>query len=159
MEDYEDGIDKDVNDIISQIKNQSKMVNDVETVYPELTPEGVEEFILSSSSKIITDILIAVDNAKTNVTTPDEMTAFARLTKAATSSIEMLQKRIIADNKNKTQKEVTKLNLEGKSSSPVGDTPNISFSRDEILEALMNKKEEEKEKVENGDDESVTVDI
>lgn len=140
MDDYDEDIDRELDDIISQIKNQNKEAFQEPTKYPELTKDGVDDFILTSTARLITDMLNAVDIAKRCVNTPEEMSAFATLAKSVASAIELLQKRVIADNKNKTQKEVTQMNIESKvSGAGQGNALELSFSREEILAAIMDK--------------------
>lgn len=144
MDNFDEDLDNEVNDIISQIKNQGNSVKNVETVYPELKPEDAESFILQELARLVTDISTVIDRAKEKVDTASEIEAFATLTKAKASAIEIFQKRIIADNKNKNQKEISKMALELKSGSEdSAPTGGIYLTREEIFQGLMNRVKEE----------------
>lgn len=146
----DDDLDYEVDNIINQIKNQNNSLKQVEKEYPKISPEDIDQFIIDNVVKIITDaskvISANMELAAHGGLTDKETEASATLLNAVNSSIEILQKRKIADNKNKTQKEVVQMNIDAKQSKEEeSNVPRLEMSRDELLKFLTSSKEEKKE--------------
>ena len=160
MNDYEDDdLDMEVNDIISQIKNQSRAINEPPVPKEPLNKEDMEDFILQNASSVIRDSVEMVDKLKSSVSAcaePDLVNAMASLLGATTRAIDSLTKLKIAEDKNKNQKEIAQLNLEGKKSGDDEDKKGFLISREEVIKALMNKKKDDEEPPEPT---PVTVDV
>lgn len=146
----EDDLDNEVDSIIDQLKNQNNSLRKVEKEYPNLKPEDVDDFIIKYASRMIVDASETLTEQMEIVKaggTPQDVEAAAAFLNAFNSTVEILQKRKIADNKNKTQKEVTQMNIEAKqiSDENKNDTPKALMSREELLRFLTGPKEEEEE--------------
>lgn len=133
----EDKIDAAVDDIIAQLKGETNKIKNVEVEYPDLQPEDVDKFIIDMASKLVTDAASVIQQAK-NAQTANEVIALSEIIKSTGSVLEILQKRKIADNKNKTSKELTQMNIEAKKELPDGGTQRegITFSREEIFKLI-----------------------
>ena len=88
-----DELDNAVQDIVAQLKSTAALVK----VEPEeeLTKDMLEEFIIKNSGKLIARTLTIVDNVQDYIqTAPDakDVAAFAELLKAASTSIDVLNK-------------------------------------------------------------------
>lgn len=141
--DEDDFLDEEVNDIISQIKNQSKILKKPENVIPELTKEGLEEFVIKNAAKTVHMSVEMMEQLKLEVMAGADsklIESVSELVKATTSAIDSLSKLKIADDKNKTQKEITQMNIDAKTSGKEDeDAPKLSFTRNDILKLLENK--------------------
>lgn len=146
--DYDDDeeLDNEVNDFISQIKNQSKNFKKEETEIPELNRENLEELLLKTASKVIAHSVEVMEKMKDDVIASADskmLEAYSAHTKSTTSALETLLKFKNAEDKIKAQKEITQMNIDAKVTKNEEDenTPNLTFTRNDILK-LLEKKEE-----------------
>jgi hypothetical protein len=133
-------LDFAVNDIISQLKNNTALSR----VEPEeeLNKEKLEEFIIKNSGKLITKTLGIVDDVQTYISSaPDakDVAALAELLKAASSSIEALNKVYTSIEKNKTVKEIKQMDIDSKEKINVQDNATYLLSRKEVMQELISK--------------------
>lgn len=143
-DDDDDSLDDEVNDIISQIKNQSKGLTNPEKKYPELTKEGLEEFVIVNAGKVVNNSLEMLDRLKSEVMAGADsklIESVSELVKATTSAIDSLSKLKIAEDKNKNQKEITQMNIDAKiTKDDDGDgVPKLALTRNEVLKLLTTK--------------------
>ena len=136
-------LDSAVNDIISQLKGTTALTK----VEPELEldKEKLEDFIIKNSGKLIVKTLDIVDDVKDYISSAPEakdVAAFAELLKAASSSIEALNKVYTSIEKNKTVKEVKQMDINSKEKLSTQDNMTYLLSRKEIMEELFKKEEE-----------------
>lgn len=145
FENDDEFLDEEVNDIISQIKNQSKNLKQPETVLPDLTKEGMEDFIITNAGKVVNHSLEMVEELKREVmagSDPKMIESVSELVKATTSAIDALSKLKISENKIKAQKEIAQMNIDSKvkKNDDEGDgTPKLTFTRNDILKLLEKK--------------------
>lgn len=146
--DYDDDeeLDNEVNDIISQIKNQSKNFKKEETEIPELNRENLEELLLKTASKVIAHSVEVMEKMKDDVIASADskmLEAYSAHTKSTTSALETLLKFKNAEDKIKAQKEIAQMNIDAKVTKNEEDenTPKLTFTRNDILK-LLEKKEE-----------------
>lgn len=146
--DYDDDeeLDNEVNDIISQIKNQSKNFKKEETEIPELNRENLEELLLKTASKVIAHSVEVMEKMKDDVIASADskmLEAYSAHTKSTTSALETLLKFKNAEDKIKAQKEIAQMNIDAKVTKADEDdgTPKLTFTRNDILK-LLEKKEE-----------------
>ncbi len=142
MDDYDYDLDAAANDIISQIKNQGKSLKAAEKAeYPELSKEEVDAFILTQASNVIRDSASVISSLKDDLmagATANDAIAFAEVLKSFTSAVEILNKRQIADEKNKTQKEIKVMDIDSKKEIASEDNQNrIMLSQNEIIKQML----------------------
>lgn len=149
MEDYDSDIEEDIDNIINQLKSTNNSMKKIETEYPELSPEDVDSFILKHASQVIVDSSNLISDLKDTVSrggTSNDIIAFSELIKSFTSAVDILSKRKIADNKNQTQKDIKKMDIESKLEN--GDNEQnslkLELSREEIFKLIMKKEEKPK---------------
>lgn len=140
----EDNLDFAVNDIISQLKQTTALTK----VEPEedLQKEKLEEFIIKNSGKLITKTLNIVDDVQTYISSaPDakDVAALAELLKAASASIEALNKVYTSIEKNKTVKEVKQMDIDSKEKINTQDNATFLLSRKELMQELLGKSKEQ----------------
>lgn len=146
MDDFDEELDEEVNDIISQIKNQGKKINfmNVEKEYPELTPDQVDSFVLKYASKVIIDLAKAIEEQSDIVSqggSAQDVVALSELGRAFQGNLEVLQKRKIADNKNVVQKEIKQMDINAKGSELLlgngsQEKGGVYASREEIIKGM-----------------------
>ena len=120
----EEELDEAVNDIIAQIKGNNKTVREKKEDVT-IDKENLEEFIMKSSGKLVNKSLEIVDNVNDYI---------------SSASIDTLQKLHSANERNETQKEVKKMDVESKERLNIADNQTrILLSRDDIMKALVDK--------------------
>ena len=142
----DDFLNAEVDDIISQIKNQSKIVNQLPKEQPNLKKEDLEEFIITNAGKVVNHSLEMVENLKLEVLAGADsklIESVSELVKATTSAIDALSKLKISEDKISAQKEITQMNIQAKiiRDEEESNTPKLSFTRNDILK-LLNQKDE-----------------
>ena len=138
-------LDEAVNDIISQLKQNNK-VSRAPIDESVLDKEDLEDFLIQNSGKLIKKSLSIVDNVNDYISSAPEnrdVAALAELIKASSSAIETLNKLHVAKERNETQIEVKKIDVESKERLNIADNQTkVLLSRDDIMKALI---EDEKE--------------
>ncbi len=138
-------LDEAVNDIISQLKQNNK-VSRAPIDESVLDKEDLEDFLIQNSGKLIKKSLSIVDNVNDYISSAPEnrdVAALAELIKASSSAIETLNKLHVAKERNETQLEVKKIDVESKERLNIADNQTkVLLSRDDIMKALI---EDEKE--------------
>lgn len=158
MNDFdENDLDAVANDIISQIKNQGKSIKKFEAEeHPELTKEEVDDFILEQASNVIRDSAEVISTLKDTLisgATANDAIAFAEVLKSFTSAVEILNKRQISDEKNKTQKEIKTMDIESKKEISSDDNQNkLLLSQNEIIKEMLKLSNSKKKELPNTDD-------
>ena len=142
----DDFLDAEVDDIISQIKNQSKIVNQLPKDKPDLKKEDLEEFVITNAGKVVNHSLEMVENLKLEVLAGADsklIESVSELVKATTSAIDALSKLKISEDKIKAQKEITQMNIQAKiiRDEEESKTPKLTFTRNDILKMLERKEE------------------
>jgi len=138
----EDNLDFAVNDIISQLKHTTSLSRVEPT--EDLSKEKLEEFIIKNSGKLITKTLGIVDDVQAYISSaPDskDVIALAELLKAASASMEALNKVYTSIEKNKTTKEVKQMDINSKERINTQDNTVILLSRKEVMQELINRSE------------------
>jgi len=146
--DDDDELDNEVNDIISQIKNQSKNFKKEEIEIPELNRENLEELLLRTVAKVITHSVDVMEKMKDEVVASMDskmLESYSAHTKATTSALETLLKFKNAEDKIKAQKEIAQMNIDSKITKGDDDdgTPKLTFTRNDILKLLEKKKDDD----------------
>jgi|TARA_R110002020_G_scaffold137052_1_gene305721 hypothetical protein len=138
----EEELDEAVNDIIAQIKGNNKVVREKKEDVT-IDKENLEEFIMKSSGKLVKKSLEIVDNVNDYISSAPEnrdVAALAEVIKATSASIDTLQKLHSSNERNDTQKEVKKMDVESKERLNIADNQTrMLLSRDDIMKALVDK--------------------
>lgn len=149
MEDDED-LDRDVDSIIAQIKNQGKSIKNVEKARPELNKEDLEKFIIDNAASVVADSIEMIQSLKLDVMAGGDsrmVESTAELVKAVTGAIDALSKLKLSDDKIKAQKEIKKMDIDAKGEAQLlGNQAGVFLSREEIIRNLFNRVEEPKVK-------------
>ena len=138
-------LDEAVNDIISQLKQNNKVAR---TPVEEsvLDKEDLEDFLIQNSGKLIKKSLSIVDNVNDYISSAPEnrdVAALAELIKASSSAIETLNKLHVAKERNETQLEVKKIDVQSKERINIADNQaKILLSREDIMNALLDDDKE-----------------
>lgn len=135
-------LDLEVDNIIFQIKNQSKSLKKVEKERPELRKEDLETFVLANASAIVLDSIEMIQSLKTDVMAggdPKMVESVSELVKATTSALDSLSRLKMADDKIKSQKELKIMDIDSKSPELLGNSPGIFISREEAFRLFLDK--------------------
>jgi|TARA_R100001163_G_scaffold51026_1_gene38443 hypothetical protein len=137
-----DELDEAVNDIITQIKGSKEAVREKEKDV-HINKENLEEFIMKSSGKLVSKSLEIVDNVNDYISSAPEnrdVAALAEVIKATAGSIDTLQKLHSSNERNETQKEVKKMDVQSKERiSLVDNQTKVLLSREDIMQAIVDK--------------------
>jgi len=140
-----DELDEAVNDIITQIKGSKEAVREKQKDV-HIDKENLEEFIMKSSGKLVSKSLEIVDNVNDYISSAPEnrdVAALAEVIKATAGSIDTLQKLHSSNERNETQKQVKKMDVESKERiSIVDNQTKVLLSREDIMGALIDKDED-----------------
>ena len=138
-------LDEAVNDIIAQLKQNNK-ASKAPIEESVLNKEDLEDFLIQNSGKLIKKSLSIVDNVNDYISSAPEnrdVAALAELIKASSSAIETLNKLHVAKERNETQLEVKKIDVESKERINIADNQaKILLSREDILNALVDEDKE-----------------
>jgi hypothetical protein len=147
---YEDEIDRDVDSIISQIKNQGKSIKNVQKERPELKKEDLEKFIIDNAAAVVADSIEMVQSLKLDVVGGGDakmVEATAELVKAVTGAIDALSKLKLSEDKIKSQKEIKQMDIDAKSPDALtGGQSGLFISREDLIKNLLGKKDEDDKK-------------
>lgn len=144
-----ENLDDTVNDIISQLKQTTALSK--RDPGDEVTRENLEEFIIKNSGKLINKTLNIVDDVQAYISSaPDakDVAAFAELLKAASASMEALNKVYISIEKNKNVKEVKQMDIDSKEKINTQDNTTFLLSRKEIMRELLGKSNDDDKVIE-----------
>jgi hypothetical protein len=144
----DEDLDIIVNDIITQLKGTTALTK--KEPEEELDKEKLEEFIIKNSGRLITKTLGIVDDVQAYISSAPEakdVTALAELLKAASSSIEALNRVYTSIERNKTVKEVKQMDIDSREKINVQDNTAFLLSRKEIMQELIGRSKQEDVKV------------
>ena len=150
---YEDAeIDRDVDSIISQIKNQGKSLKNIEKERPDLQKEDLEKFIIDNAVSVVSSSIEMIESLKLDVMAGGDskiIESTAELVKAVTGAIDSLSKLKLSDDKIKGQKEIKQMDIDAKSTNEANST-GVGFylSREEVVKRLFDKNDTVVEPVE-----------
>lgn len=133
--------EEEVQTLIDQLKDTTSFSKKVRKNKDfELNKDDLEQFILNSSGKLITDSLTVLDNITDYVeAAPDaeSVSSLAALMKASTDAIDTLNKVLIQDKKSNTQVGIKQMDIDAK--KELADTtasPN-KLTREEVFKKLL----------------------
>ena len=131
----------DVDDLVSQLKDNNTAFNKAKKERTEVTPENLEEFIMKSSGALVQDSLEMISNIKefTNLA-PDarETESLAELVKASSTAIETLNKILLQNKKGETQIKVKEMDVNARKGIAIAqEQTKILLSREEIMAQLI----------------------
>jgi len=133
----------EMGDLIDQLKNANQLLKKPEVKEEEfnLTKEELEQFILNNAGKLIKQSIEVVADVKQYVETAPEhrdVVSLAELIKASSSAIESLSKVLVQDKRDKTQKDVKQMDIQGKKELLQGEVnAKLMFTRDDVMKELL----------------------
>lgn len=130
----------DIDSLVSQLQGINEIADNIDEVSTEtnITKETLEQFIISQASQLVknSNQTISLINRVVKAA-PDakEVIALAELTKATSSTLDILSKLVISENKNKTIKEVKQLEITTKSKPE--EQKKLKYTREEIFKQIF----------------------
>ena len=143
----------DIGDLVDQLKNAEKYLKKPEKAEEEfnLDPEELEKFILNNAGKLVKKSIDMVDEVKQYVETAPEsrdVSSLSELINASSSAIETLSKILVQNKRDKTQKEVKQMDINGKKQLMQGEfNAKMMLSRDDVMNELFKKVEAEEKNI------------
>jgi len=143
----------DIGDLVDQLKNAEKYLKKPEKAEEEfnLDPEELEKFILNNAGKLVKKSIDMVDEVKQYVETAPEsrdVSSLSQLINASSSAIETLSKILVQNKRDKTQKEVKQMDIDGKKQLMQGEfNAKVMLSRDDVMKELFAKVEKEEKDI------------
>jgi len=137
-----DDIEDDVMDLITQLKQDQKVVREtIKTEEFKLDKDNLEEFIINKTGFLINSSIDMVNIVKQYVEAApnsEEVESLASLLRAATGSIDSLSKILIQDKKTTAGFAMKQLDIDSKKELLHVDHQNkIELSREEVLAQLI----------------------
>ena len=131
----------DVDDLVSQLKDNNTAFNKVKKERTDVTPDNLEDFIMKSSGALVQDSLEMISNIKefTNLA-PDarETESLAELVKASSTAIETLNRILLQNKKSDTQIKVKEMDVNVKKGIAMAEQgTKIMLSREEVMKELI----------------------
>ena len=137
--------DDSIDDLVSQLKENNKIINTVKKERTEISADNLEEFIMKSSGALIEDSLDIISNVKDYTSSaPDsrESTSLAELIRASASAIDILNKILLQNKKSEVQMDIKKLDVNMKQGIAAADNATtLLVSREDILTRLIEDSE------------------
>jgi len=137
--------DDSIDDLVSQLKENNKIINTVKKERTEISADNLEEFIMKSSGALIEDSLDIISNVKDYTSSaPDsrESTSLAELIRASASAIDILNKILLQNKKSEVQMDIKKLDVNMKQGIAAADNATtLLVSREDILTKLIEDSE------------------
>lgn len=140
MDYYDNDIDREVDDILSQLKNQTTPKTNDDFVAKKINKDEMEEFIINNAAAVVqkaSNLLDSFGTIAANSADPDMVNSVSGLVRSITSAIDSLTKLKIAEDKNNTQKEIAQMSVkkDNDESKPNG----LMMTRDDVIKFLSNE--------------------
>ncbi len=133
-------INNSVDDLLDQLQlttQLSKKNNDV-----NLNKDNLQEFLLQYSGQLIkgsVDLVAEVTQYISNAPDAKDVESLSKLIGASAAAIETLNKVYIANEKNKSSKEIKQMDIESKKLLQGNEnTSSLVFNREELIKQLIN---------------------
>jgi len=131
-----------IDDLLSELQSSTQIARDVEKQDDfKLDKEGLENFLLQYSGKLIKGSVDYVEDVKQFITSaPDarDVESLSKLVGAAAAAIETLNKIHISDQKAKSTKELKIMDIESKQALQQQDTETkLLLNREELMKQLI----------------------
>lgn len=146
MREFEDDLDQDVDNIIAQLKNQTKKINDVAKERIQLEKGDIEKFIIDNASNVVTDCVDMIQSLKLDVQFGGDsklIESTATLVNAFTSAIDALSKLKLSEDKINAQKEIKQMDISAKlisNNENETSAKGVYISREELIKGLLDYK-------------------
>jgi hypothetical protein len=146
MREFEDDLDQDVDNIIAQLKNQTKKINDVAKERIQLEKGDIEKFIIDNASNVVTDCVDMIQSLKLDVQAGGDsklIESTATLVNAFTSAIDALSKLKLSEDKINAQKEIKQMDISAKliaNNENETSAKGVYISREELIKGLLDYK-------------------
>lgn len=130
-----------VNDLIDQIKQSTVDTKKIVKENPEITKENLEEFVLNSTGRLVTQGLEIVEGVKEYVmNNPEsrEVIALSEALKAVASALSVVKDIQVTQMKKDSSLEIKKLDIESRKQLKNTDIQaKFLMSRDEVFKKIM----------------------
>jgi len=138
----DDDMNDSIDDLLSQLQTSAQVTRDIKNNDDfKLNPEDLQEFLLQYSGKLIKGSVEFVDEVTQYITNaPDakDVESLSKLVGASAAAIETLNKIHIANEKNKSSKELKIMDIESKKQLQADDNKTkLLLNREELMKRLI----------------------
>ncbi len=138
----DDDINSSVDDLLDQLQTSAQVTRDIKSKDDfKLESEDLQEFLLQYSGKLIKGSVEFVDEVTQYITNaPDakDVESLSKLVGASAAAIETLNKIHIANEKNKSSKELKIMDIESKKQLQEDDNKTkLLLNREELMKQLI----------------------
>jgi hypothetical protein len=138
----DDNSDDSVDDLISQLQGNLQVARDMETKEDfKLDKEGLEDFLLQNSGKLIKGSVDYVEEVKQFITSaPDakDVEALSKLVGASAAAIESLNKILMNNKKIEATEKLKIMDIESKKALQNADNENkLLLNREDLMKKLI----------------------
>lgn len=132
----------EIDSLLDQLKQNNSLMKEVPKVVDPLRKENAETFVVEKAGQLVNETIDLLRELKLNLnaassTDPDSISALASLTSAAASSIDLLNKLVIADKKNTTTIRAKELEVEGRKQLADEGPIKLLITREELIKNLL----------------------
>ena len=148
----------EIKTLIDQLKDNNKLARTVDKQSFSLDKQDLESFILNNTGRLIQDSMNTIDNIKQYIISapePEDVHSLAELYKASTGALETLNKILLQQQKSETQIAVKTMDIQSKQElANSKDDKKLTFTREELLDQLINSGDIIDAEVQDSDDSS-----
>jgi hypothetical protein len=125
-------------DIVNQLRDSQRTPQQPQT---NLTPEELEQFLLTNAATLIRDSVQTVGELRTSIgpgSDPKELTGFAEIVKATSQALEALNRVYTSREKSRSAKEIKQMDIESKQKivDDINQTK-LLMNREDLLKQLI----------------------
>lgn len=135
----DENIEDQVGDILDQLKSAPKVIRKAESL--NLTKETLEEFILKYTGELVqtsSEAVGIINDHILSAPTAEDVVALAELIKASNSSIETLNKMLMAEKKNNTLVKIKQMDVDSrKKELDTAIGAKLLMSREELMKQFL----------------------
>lgn len=135
----DENIEDQVGDILDQLKSAPKVIRKAESL--NLTKETLEDFILKYTGELVqtsSEAVGIINDHILSAPTAEDVVALAELIKASNSSIETLNKMLMAEKKNNTLVKIKQMDVDSrKKELDTAIGAKLLMSREELMKQFL----------------------
>lgn len=130
-----------VGDLLEQLKDANKQVEQVKKTSEPLTKENMEKFVVEKAGRLVEESLEVMSNVKDYISSAPEskdVGSLAELIAATSTAIETLNKIIVTDKRNETVLKAKELDIASRRELKQVDTQNkLLATREQVFKMLI----------------------
>jgi len=130
-----------VGDLLEQLKDANKQIEQVKKTPEPLTKENMEKFVVEKAGRLVEESLEVMSNVKDYISSAPEskdVGSLAELIAATSTAIETLNKIIVTDKKNETLIKAKEMDIKSRHELKESDNQNkLLATREQVFKMLI----------------------